>query len=233
MATQTSSTHGPRPERGDLARSKLLAAAVDVFGRYGFDATTTRTLADAAGVNLQAIGYYFRGKDGLYVAAAEHIASSIADQIASVRTRLQARIESLDTENKPISRDEARELLSEVLQALAKIFTSSDSEAWARFLIREQMEPTEAFQRVYHGAMKPILELIGRLVGILLREETSSERVRLRTMSLVGGLMVFRVARAAAEAHLGWKGFGDREAEQIRALADELASGIALQGLPP
>src|SRR3546814_4183421 len=67
-----------RPDRGDTTRQKLLRASIDVFGRHGFDGATTRTLADAAGVNLQAISYHFGGKDGLYVAAAEHIAAMIA-----------------------------------------------------------------------------------------------------------------------------------------------------------
>lgn len=59
-----------RGNRGDVTREKLLSASVDVFGRYGFDGATTRMLADAAGVNLQAIPYYFGGKEGLYIATA-------------------------------------------------------------------------------------------------------------------------------------------------------------------
>src|SRR5216683_916021 len=114
-----------RPERcGEDPRSRLLAVAIDVFGRYGFDATRTRTLADAAGVNPQAIGYYFGGKEGLYVAAAEHIASSISAHVAEARSRLQSRLIRIEVEGKPISRDEARDRLSEVLQSLATIFTS-------------------------------------------------------------------------------------------------------------
>jgi TetR/AcrR family transcriptional regulator, regulator of cefoperazone and chloramphenicol sensitivity len=230
MTGQATSRRSRRPERGDDTRSRLLAVAIDVFGRNGFDATTTRTLADAAGVNLQAIGYYFGGKEGLYVAAAEHIASSISAHVAEAKSRLESRLAKLEVEGKPISRDEARDLLSAVLQALATIFTSDESEPWARFLIREQLEPTEAFRRVYDGAMKPLLELVGKLVGVLLKENPSSEHIRLRALSLVGGLMVFRVARAAVEAQLGWNSVEDREVEQIRSLADELASGLAQQG---
>ncbi len=63
-----------------------------------------------------------------------------------------------------------------------------------------------------------------------LKENPSSEHIRLRALSLVGGLMVFRVARAAVEAQLGWNSVEDREVEQIRSLADELASGLAQQG---
>jgi AcrR family transcriptional regulator len=222
---------GRTPERGDSTRNRLLSAAIDVFGRYGFDGTSTRALADAAGVNLQAIGYHFQGKEGLYVAAAEHIASSMTAHMAPTRERLMSRLQLIEEgDRKRAARDEAIELLSVMMQSMAVLFASSASAPWARFLIREQLEPTEAFKRVYYGAMKPTLELIGRLVGLLLEEDPSCEHVRLRTLSLIGGVMVFRVARAAVQAHLDWKTVEDREVEQLRALADELARGVVRRG---
>ena len=38
--------------RGALARERMLKAALDLFGRHGFEATTTRMIAQAASVNL-------------------------------------------------------------------------------------------------------------------------------------------------------------------------------------
>ncbi len=215
-----------RPERGDLTRSKLLAASIDVFGRYGFDGTTTRALSDAAGVNLQAIGYHFQGKEGLYLAAAEHIALSIVNHVAEQRDHVLSALKSLEDLGKPVTEKQARDLLAEILQAMAALFAGEESAAWARFIIREQTESSKAFQRIYRGAMKPLLELIGKLVGILLKEDPASEHVRLRTLSLVGSLMVFRVARAAVETHLGWSAIADRQLKQLRELATELASSV-------
>ena len=82
----------PRADRGDATRQKLLAASIDVFGRLGFDGATTRAVADAAGVNLQAIPYYFGSKDGLYIATAEHIAAQIRSHVAELYARVQARL---------------------------------------------------------------------------------------------------------------------------------------------
>ena len=76
MKKQTS-PRPTKPDRGDVTREKLLTSSIDVFGRYGFDGATTRMLAETAGVNLQAIPYYFGGKEGLYIAAAEHLSSII------------------------------------------------------------------------------------------------------------------------------------------------------------
>src|SRR5690606_6633816 len=80
------------PARGDLTRQKLLQAAIEVFGIQGFDGTTTRALARAAGVNLQAIPYYFGGKEKLYLAVAEHIASSVGARLEEVRRRAGERL---------------------------------------------------------------------------------------------------------------------------------------------
>ncbi|MCU1593888.1 MAG: hypothetical protein JWO12_1280 [Frankiales bacterium] len=51
------------------AREDLLTAAVDLFAERGFDGTTTRDLAERAGVDAALIARYFGGKAGLYLAA--------------------------------------------------------------------------------------------------------------------------------------------------------------------
>ena len=77
--------------RGDLTREKLLTASIDVFGRYGFDGATTRMLTDAAGVNQQAIPYYFGSKEGLYIATAEFIAQQIGVHVCPMREKVRGR----------------------------------------------------------------------------------------------------------------------------------------------
>ncbi len=44
----------------------LIKAALPLFARKGFDGTTVRDVADAAGVNLSLVSYHFKGKLGLY-----------------------------------------------------------------------------------------------------------------------------------------------------------------------
>lgn len=47
------------------AGSQILQAADELFGDVGFDATTTREIAERAGVNKALIHYHFSSKDGL------------------------------------------------------------------------------------------------------------------------------------------------------------------------
>jgi AcrR family transcriptional regulator len=53
------------PEAG--ARERLLAAAMELFNRKGYAATTVREIVAAAGVTKPALYYYFRNKEGLYL----------------------------------------------------------------------------------------------------------------------------------------------------------------------
>ncbi|MFT7177522.1 MAG: AcrR family transcriptional regulator, partial [Halioglobus sp.] len=63
--------------RGEKTREALLTAAMDAFGRAGFDAASNRAIADSAGVNQALIGYHFGGKRGLYLAMFEHISEQM------------------------------------------------------------------------------------------------------------------------------------------------------------
>ncbi|MDR1477470.1 MAG: TetR/AcrR family transcriptional regulator [Planctomycetaceae bacterium] len=47
-------------------REVILKTACELFGQYGYDAVSTRMIADKAGVNLGGIHYHFGSKGGLY-----------------------------------------------------------------------------------------------------------------------------------------------------------------------
>ena len=53
------------PAQAD-ARSRLLDAGLRLFAQQGYAETSTRELAEAAGVNIASISYYFGDKAGLY-----------------------------------------------------------------------------------------------------------------------------------------------------------------------
>ena len=72
---------------GLASRERLLSEALRLFAEQGFAKTSTRAIAQAAGVNISAISYYFGDKEGLYRAAfyepfAEH--SDIQSEIAAI-----------------------------------------------------------------------------------------------------------------------------------------------------
>lgn len=77
MDAQTTEVAG-KPERKQQQRSvvtqqKLLDAAIEAFSENGFKGTSTRDIADRAGVHHPLITYHFKNKDQLWRAATDRI----------------------------------------------------------------------------------------------------------------------------------------------------------------
>jgi AcrR family transcriptional regulator len=210
-----SSQSSPSPSPPET-RERLLLAAVDVFGRNGFAETSTRMLAAAAGVNLQAIPYHFGSKEQLYLAVASHIADRMLERVAPSRDRARALIAKA-----PLSKDDAQALLNELLEALASLLLEDASEPIARFIVREQMEPTAAFDHLYEHVMAPQLEIARKLVATLLGADPRSHRVRLRTVGLLGSVVFLRTGHTLVKRQLGWSEVGAREMSAVRAQIQE------------
>src|SRR3954470_18387921 len=62
MSSATSTSHSPRRER-------VLAVALDVFGRYGFRKASMDEIARAADISRQGLYLHFANKDALFRAA--------------------------------------------------------------------------------------------------------------------------------------------------------------------
>lgn len=70
-------------------RQKLIDAGFDLFTQYGFEATTTRMIAQKAGVTLSAISFHFGTKQALYDCIVETIFSSVATVVDDVFAELE------------------------------------------------------------------------------------------------------------------------------------------------
>jgi AcrR family transcriptional regulator len=61
-----------RVARGDATREQILAAAREVLAADGYSGTSTRSIAERAGVQLSLVHYHFGGKRGLLAAVLEY-----------------------------------------------------------------------------------------------------------------------------------------------------------------
>ena len=75
------STRAPRHD-GEASRARLLHSGLELFAQQGFAKTSTRELAEHAGVNVASISYYFGDKAGLYRAVFFEPLGSPQDDIA-------------------------------------------------------------------------------------------------------------------------------------------------------
>jgi hypothetical protein len=104
--------------------------------------------------------------------------------------------------------------------AFLQIMLSAEAAPWARFIVREQMEPTEAFEVLWSEVMSPVS---ARLVALVLRAGAgrwTETEVRIRAVTLIGQILVFRVARATALRVTGWDDIGPRRAADIRRIIE-------------
>lgn len=174
-----------------MVQAKLLDIAVREFGLKGPEGVSTRDLASAAGTAMSSITYHYGGKEGLYLAAAEHIAAEMERGMAPV---LDA-----DPPTDPVT---ARADIHRILGVFAaKLMEQSHDSSWSLFIMREQMRPTEAFDRLYAGPMGRISE---RLVAdVHLATGAPLPDAQLVAVMLVGQVVVWRGSRALAERIVG------------------------------
>jgi AcrR family transcriptional regulator len=197
--------------------SRLLDVAIDHFGRFGIDGASTRAIAKDAATPMSSITYHFGGKEGLYLATASHIAERMGKLLAPAIARAAAACQPGCTP------EQARDALHAVYGHVAGVLVSAETAPLARFIVREQANPTEAFNRIYEGLVAPMLSRLAFLLGVASGGALDEQEARLRAVTLMGQVLVFRVARAAALRAGGWEDIGARELEVIRAvLADHL-----------
>ncbi|MFS2110624.1 CerR family C-terminal domain-containing protein [Sphingomonas sp. Sphisp140] len=172
-----------------MTSQTLIDTAIEQFGRHGFEGASTREIARASGTAMSSITYHFGGKQGLYLAAADHIAASVR-QIQGPALEVARQVAESGT------RDQAIEALLALLDGFALMMISPQTEAWALFITREQQTPTEAFDRLYTGVMQGVVDTFVAAAARI-RTDLPDSEVRAMGILLFGQCLVLRVCRAA------------------------------------
>jgi AcrR family transcriptional regulator len=216
------------PERP--AELRLIEAAIEQFGQNGISAIGTRAIAEAAGVQMSAITYHFGGKEGLYIACARHIVAQITERVE----RILAFAAANGTDSGGI--EGARAAILAIMGGLATVMMRDEIAPLARFVLREQMNPSPAFEIIYEGYMRRMLDQMGRLLQRVSGGSLSDEELRVRSIALMGQAFMFRFGRAALMRATGWESVGEQEIKAVRtavlahseAVLDALHSGARL-----
>ncbi len=207
------------------ARERLLEAAIDIFGRHGFEAATTRMIVKEAGVNISAIPYYFGGKQGLYQAVVAHI-------VAQIKKESGGLFEMIATAS--FTGESGRQKAGELTRALVERFIgfiagTQQGPRFAKIILREQMYPSQAYPMIFEGFMEPILNSFATLI-MAAANEPSPRRAKLRAAAVMGQLIIFRVGREAIVRALDLKGYSHSEVEEVKAVV--VAHTMAILGMP-
>jgi AcrR family transcriptional regulator len=201
-------------KRGEATRQALIKAGLELFGEYGFKATSTRMLAEHANANISAIPYYFRSKEGLYTAVIEYIAQQIQQKLGHSYTSVRAALEKPELNN-----DEAQTHLITMMDSLAHLFVESEeAKSWALIILKEQIKPTPAYNILYDNVMKHEHRVLSALIARMIGGKPDDEIAIIKAHMLIGQVLIFLSAREALLRRLGVKQLTSQHISLIKAL---------------
>ncbi|WP_353204488.1 CerR family C-terminal domain-containing protein [Sphingomonas sp.] len=170
-----------------MLQHRLLEIAIAEFAAKGLEGASTRGIAAAAGTAMSSITYHYGGKEGLYLAAADYIAAQAGEEMAP----------AFDHGDLPaaLAPGEARSRIHGIVRQFIETMAGERSAAWSLFIMREQMAPTEAFERIYGGLMGKMLETLCELVCTATGRD-DRDTARIVVITLIGQVIVLRASRA-------------------------------------
>ncbi|MDX8432326.1 CerR family C-terminal domain-containing protein [Mesorhizobium abyssinicae] len=206
----------------EQTRAALVHAALKLFGRQGYDGTSTREIAAEAKANIGSIAYHFGGKEGLRTAAADYIVDTI-QTIAGQAVGSQA-----DGAAQAGTGPEAAraQLFAALERMVAFIVASPQAGEIVQFVLREMAHPTAALDRIYAGVFEPTHRRLCMIWEQATGEPAESERTRLTVFTLIGQVIYFRIGREAVMRRMGWREIGEAEAAKVVAIASDNLGAI-------
>ena len=137
----------PKKERKQQQRSivtqqKLLDAAIEAFSENGFKGTSTRDIAERAGVHHPLITYHFKNKDTLWRAAADRV-------FRDFRRSLAASLE-----------EHASECPKERMASLVRayVFYAKSQPALHKVMVQESSYPNPRLDWLIEAHLKPFFD---------------------------------------------------------------------------
>lgn len=192
-------------------RQLLIDAGLELFGDYGFNATSTRMLAQKSGANISAIPYYFGDKHGLYKTVVEHIVQRTISYVGLSHEEIRKGL----ARGAP-TKGYARTAIKKLVESATRMFVDSDEpKGWVLIVMREQARPTEAFDIFYDGVMKDLHSLMSTLIAAYIGLNPKSDEAKIRAHALLGQILIFLSSREVILRQLGVTKLRDRHVSLI------------------
>jgi TetR/AcrR family transcriptional regulator len=147
--SERAATGDQRPARKQQQRSivtqqKLLDAAIEAFSESGFKGTSTRDIADRAGVHHPLITYHFKNKDQLWRASADRIFREFNVSLVKAMAEIP--------ESRPRARAES------FIRTYVRYAHSQP--ALHKFILQESSHPSGRLEWLVENHLKPLFEIV-------------------------------------------------------------------------
>jgi len=195
----------PKPS---TTRESLIKTGLMLFGNAGFDATSTRQIAQAAGTNISAISYHFGGKEGLRTACAEYVSDLVMTTVISNLPPV-----------KELSAADASAVLENILSGLTNLLLlEPQAKDLTQFMLREVTQSTELLDVIYPKFFEPAHKSICELWAQATGQDADSSEVILTLFSVVGQVVYFRIGQEIVRRRMGWENIGPNEVQAIQTI---------------
>jgi AcrR family transcriptional regulator len=197
--------------RGARTRRKIIETAIDMFGEFGYESTSTRAIARRAAVSLPALQYYFGGKAGLHRACGEYITADVRAQLTPAAARVQQALTAPD-----LSRAELLRLLRMVIEPFLEGMATDRPESWVLFFTRAQSGDTPATDVIFDHVAARMIGLCSTIIARVLDLDARNPEVLIRTVSVIGQIATVRRGRPLVLRALGWPDFSGKRLRVLK-----------------
>ena len=196
-------------KKDQITKERILNEAEALFAKNGYDAVSVREITTAARCNLAAVNYHFGNKQKLYL---EVFRARWVPRARRVQAYFRESLASQDTVS-----------TSAVAQALAEAFlkgplSDDERQRHSQLMIRELIQPTEAFELFAGDVLRPFFKELADTLGPFMPEGLENEGLMLNILSMFSMVIYFNFARVVVSRITGRDydaAFKDRLVEQI------------------
>lgn len=201
--------------------SKILVTALIEFADAPVKSVGTRDIARRAGVNIAAISYYFKGKDGLYA----ELITQIIDYFEGLVKVYFDRHEALMLNP---SKPEAAALLKDYISWRVRSPKRGNGIHKYIFsiLIREEINKTPLFMQVYSRLIKKNDALSRDCVKMVMGDKIGDEAAGTMGVIMLGTMMRLDLVPDSFALSMGWQSIGAEESEKILAAMLEMLDKV-------
>jgi AcrR family transcriptional regulator len=208
-----------RAVRGDATRKRLIEAGLRLFATLGYHAVSTRDIARAAQVNHAAIGFHFKGKQGLYEAVITVMVKKLREICVPFVATIDRNVESCAGD-----RSRLRELVREAVEQFLTASMRTERSRWLGVLLqREYVDPTPAFETIYQEVVEPVIGAIERLARAVSGPKETLQCNRIRVYCIILQLTNIGRDRAILQRRFGSELY---EPELFASLVSIVAEGV-------
>jgi len=161
-------------------RSRILAAAAELFAARGFHDTTVRDICADAQVNVAAINYHFGSKEKLYEDVWKYV---------TVRSDT-GMLSPAMAENSATPEQQLRRYITSFL---SRLLSRKEPPLAAMIMIHETKAPTQLFSTMVETTIKPHFLTLYTIVKKLMEDDAEESAICNCCFSIMGQCLYFRV----------------------------------------